>query len=585
MKLDPITLSMVQNQLDHISVSMGQAMTRTAHSPIFNQSHDFSCFLTSADGELISQADGIPIHTGGGDLIVKAILEQASGSIEPGDVFLSSDPYVAGGNHLPDWVVSRPVFVAERMVAFVCNRAHQSDIGGGAAGTYNPAATEIFHEGLRLPVMKLQRRHQLSRDLWNLLLLNSRCPELLEGDLLAMLGSTEVGARAISRLVDELGVGTYFAYVAGVLDHAETRMRQAISALPDGVYQATETSDNDCFSETIIKYQVTITVSGDHMVVDFSGTDAQIRGFKNSSFSNTRSSVYVAVASFLDTSIPRNAGTYRPIEVRAPLGSVLHPRPPAPMTMCTVLPAHEIIQACWMALTQADPSRACAGWGKVCHWNMSGENPDGSTYVMYHWGALPAGGAVDGRDGFEQIGPLNSLGNLVVPNCETYEQLYPVNFIRHEQRKNAAGAGKFRGGTGVDYEVEVEANAEYAYRGEGQRTPSGFGADGGDYGRAGAVEVVFANGEQFHPPQFGVGSHGPLRLRISSPAGGGLGDPLERPVEQVLADVLDEVLSPAAAERSYAVALCANGTSVDQTRTAELRQQRKRSRGDGESNS
>ena len=148
---DPITVALVQNRLDHIALHMGWVMMRTSRSPIFNQSHDFSCYLTTGDGLLISQADGIPIHTGGGGFAVRAILNGFTGRIGPDDVFLLNDPYVAGGNHLPDWVIARPVFAGSILVAFACNRAHQSDIGGGAAGTYNAKATEIFHEGIRLP--------------------------------------------------------------------------------------------------------------------------------------------------------------------------------------------------------------------------------------------------------------------------------------------------------------------------------------------------------------------------------------------------------------------------------------------------
>ncbi len=150
---DPVTLALVQNRLDYISRQMGWVMTRTARSTIFNQSHDFSCFVADVDGTLVSQADGIPIHTGGGGFAVRALLKAFTGRIDEGDVFLLNDPYVAGGNHLPDWVIARPVHAGGRIVAFACNRAHQSDIGGGAAGTYNPAATEIFHEGIRLPLL------------------------------------------------------------------------------------------------------------------------------------------------------------------------------------------------------------------------------------------------------------------------------------------------------------------------------------------------------------------------------------------------------------------------------------------------
>src|SRR5262245_23059182 len=194
MTLDPIALALVQNRLDHISRQMGWVMTRTARSPIFNQSHDFSCFLTDARGTLISQADGIPIHTGGGGFAVRALLQAWGDDIHPEDAFLLNDPYAAGGNHLPDWVIARPVFVEGTLAAFACNRAHQSDIGGGAAGTYNAEATEIYHEGIRLPALKLVERGKLRQDLWALLKLNSRTPELLDGDVRAMMGSTQIGA-------------------------------------------------------------------------------------------------------------------------------------------------------------------------------------------------------------------------------------------------------------------------------------------------------------------------------------------------------------------------------------------------------
>ena len=192
---DPIALALLQKQLDHIARQMGWVMTRTARSPIFSQSHDFSCFIGDARGNVVSQADGLPIHTGGGRFAIQAVLKACDGEIADGDVYILSDPYEAGGNHLPDWTIIRPVFVGGRLTAFCCNRAHQSDIGGGAAGTYNAAATEIFHEGIRLPVLRLIEGGKLRRDLWHLLLLNSRCPDLLDGDLRAMVGSTEIGAK------------------------------------------------------------------------------------------------------------------------------------------------------------------------------------------------------------------------------------------------------------------------------------------------------------------------------------------------------------------------------------------------------
>ena len=424
---DPVILALMQNRLDQISKHMGWVMTRTARSPIFSQSHDFSCFITDPEGTLVANADGIPIHTGGGGFAVRALLRDFAGRIHPNDVFILSDPYVAGGNHLPDWVIARPIFVepGAQLAGFCCNRAHQSDIGGGLAGTYNPEATEIWHEGIRLPVLKLVDRGTVRDDLWKLLLINSRTADLLDGDLRAMLGSTEVGAQRVTALVDELGIESYFDHLAGVLDHADARMREAVRALPDGVYLGEDHTDNDCFEKIDVAVRVAMTVTGDALTLDFSGSDPQIRGFKNSSLANTYSAAYLALSSFFDTAIPRNEGTYRCVKVIAPEGSIVNARPPAPMTMNTVFVAHEIVHAVWRALAKACPERACAGWAKTTHNHITARNPDGSSWVMYQWHAMGTPGATAERDGFPQMGHLISLGGLDLPNLEFHEQIYP----------------------------------------------------------------------------------------------------------------------------------------------------------------
>ena len=189
---------------------------------------------------------------------------------------------MAGGNHLPDWTLIRPVFVEGQMVGFCSNRAHQSDIGGGAAGTYNARATEIFHEGIRLPVLKLIEKGQMRDDLWRLLLLNSRCPELLEGDLGAMIGSTRIGAQRLADVIRQLGMERGNAYLDAILDYGERSMRKAISELPNGVWRASDFSDTDCFKLVDIETRVKLTIEDDLMTFDFTRTSPQIRGFKNS---------------------------------------------------------------------------------------------------------------------------------------------------------------------------------------------------------------------------------------------------------------------------------------------------------------
>ncbi len=570
---DPVILALMQNRLDQVSRHMGWVMTRTARSPIFSQSHDFSCFITDPDGTLVANADGIPIHTGGGGFAVRALLRDFAGRIEPDDVFLLSDPYVAGGNHLPDWVIARPIFVGApaRLAGFCCNRAHQSDIGGGLAGTYNPEATEIWQEGIRLPVLKLVERGEVRDDLWKLLLINSRTADLLDGDLRAMLGATRVGEQRVAELAGELGLDSYFEHLAGVLDHADARMREAVAALPDGVYRGEDHTDNDCFEKVDVAVRVTMTVAGDRLTLDFSDSDPQMRGFKNSSLANTYSAAFLALSSFFDTDIPRNEGTYRCIEVIAPEGSIVNARPPAPMTMNTVFVAHEITHAVWRALAQACPQRACAGWSKTTHNHITGQNPDGSSWVMYQWHAMGTPGATAERDGFVQMGHLISLGGLDLPNLEFHEQLFPVRYRRWEMRPDSAGPGYRRGGTGVRYETDVLVPCTWSFRAEGLDTPSGYGVEGGSAGAVGEQRIEPEAEPAFIPPKYGVRRLSPARIVADTPGGGGFGDPFTRPPELVLRDVRDGVLSVAAAARDYGVELSADGRAVDNDATARRR--------------
>ena len=565
---DPVLIAILQRQLDHISLQMGTIMIRTARSPIFSQSHDFSCFLSNADGETIAQADGLPIHSGSGGFAVRAVLRDFAGRIEPEDVFILSDPYAAGGNHLPDWTLIRPVFVDGELIGFCSNRAHQSDIGGGAAGTYNAKATEIFHEGIRLPVLKLIEKGQLRDDLWRLLLLNSRCPDLLEGDLGAMIGSTRIGAQRLADIVGQLGVKKGNAYLDALLDYGERRMRQAISELPSGTWEGSDVSDTDCFKIVDVETRVKLTIDGDTMTFDFAGTSPQIRGFKNSGIANTHSAVYCALSAFLDPDIPHNEGTYRCVKIIAPEGTTVNALAPAPMTMNTVYPAIDIMNACWGALAQADPERACAGWGKSVFGISSGKKPSGGVFVLYHWHGSSGGGAVKGRDGFPTTSHQMTLGGMFIPNIETYEQSYPMRVHRYQMRSDTGGAGQYRGGTGVDYVVDVLAGGEHLLRGEGARKPTGAGVNGGQWGAKGSIKAFdLGSGEELACPPYGVEEVDPLHLVIEASAGGGWGHPHLRDPDAVLRDVRDGVVSRQSALQTYGVEISADGRSVASTET------------------
>lgn len=576
--IDPITLALFQNRLDYIARQMGWVMIRTARSPIFNQAHDFSCFVTDENGNLVSQADGIPIHTGGGGFAVRALLRAFGGDIADGDVFVLNDPYVAGGNHLPDWVIARPIFVESELVAFTCNRAHQSDIGGGAAGTYNSSATEIWHEGLRLPPLRLVEQGVTREDLWSLLILNSRMPHFMDGDLRAMCGSTEIGRELVVETMERFGLVEGRLCFSGVLDHGDIMLREALAQLPDGTYEGVSGFDDDCFEEMELKIAVKVTIEGEEATVDFTGTDGQIRGFKNSSLANTYSSVYSALSTFFDTSIPRNEGTFRSVTVIAPEGTIVNAQSPAPMTMCTLFPAQHIMHAIWQALGKADPDNACAGWGMCAFPLSSAEGYDGRMATTYHWGGSPGGGAVSGRDGFPQVSAMSAFGALIIPNAEMSEQLFPVRVHAQELRCDGAGAGMYRGGPGVRYVADVLLPSEFSFRGEGLRVPQAYGTNGGEAGTINSLRLTPVGEETFDAPTYGVRDFGPTRIELISGGGGGWGDPLDRDPEWVLRDVHDGFVGIEAAEGIYGVVLDPSGSGVDQQRTLSQREALRQSR-------
>ena len=576
---DPITLALFQNRLDYIARQMGWVMIRTARSPIFNQAHDFSCFVADEAGNLVSQADGIPIHTGGGGFAVRALLDAFGGDMSDGDVFVLNDPYVAGGNHLPDWVIARPVFNESELVAFTCNRAHQSDIGGGAAGTYNSAATEIWHEGLRLPPLRLVEAGETREDVWQLLILNSRTPHFMDGDLRAMCGSTEIGRELVVETLERFGLHEGRECFSGILDHGDRLLREAVAELPDGVYAGESGFDDDCFDDVDLKILVKITVDGDGMTIDFTGTDDQIRGFKNSSLANTYSSVYSALSTFFDTSIPRNEGTFRGVTVIAPRGTLVNARPPAPMTMCTLYPAQQIVHAIWQALSKADPGRACAGWGMCAFPLSSAIGRDGRMATAYHWGGSPGGGAVPGRDGFSQVSAMSAFGALIIPNAEMSEQLFPVQVHRQELRRDGAGAGEYRGGPGVHYVADVLAPSEFSFRGECLEVPRAYGVNGGGVGKVNSLRLVPNGKPAFLGPHYGIRRFEPIRVELTSGGGGGCGDPLDRDPDCVLRDICDEVVSVEAARDTYGVVLDASDGCVDVERTVCLRRSLREARG------
>jgi N-methylhydantoinase B len=406
---DRITVSVIQHRLEAIVQEMGEAMLRTAYSQILNSSRDFSTAMFDGQGRLAAQAEHVPIHVGALPWAVQSVAEYFAGRIRPGDLFLLNDPY-HGNNHLPDLTVLLPVFAEERLVFWSINRAHQHDIGGATHGTYNPGATEIWQEGVRIPPLKLYDAGALRDDVLETVALNVRHPRDFKGDLNAMIGSTRVGERRIRRLIEEYGLPTVLAAVSEILDGSERQARACIRQWKDGVFRGESVLDDDGHGIEDIAIRATVTKKGDSLVVDLTESRDQVIGFVNSSYPNTISAVHMALAYLIDPRTPKNEGTFRPVTVKARQGSVVWPFPPAPVTLATNHCAQEIAEAVIKALAKSCPERVLAGWSRRFRIAISGVNPRTKRPFIHSSTRGAAAGLRPQRPQQGQAAPLQSCG-------------------------------------------------------------------------------------------------------------------------------------------------------------------------------
>ena len=527
---DRITVSVIQHRLEAIVQEMGEAMLRTAYSQILNSSRDFSTAVFDGQGRLAAQAEHVPIHVGALPWAVQSVAEYFAGRIRPGDLFLLNDPY-HGNNHLPDLTVLLPVFAEGQLVFWSINRAHQHDIGGATHGGYNPGATEIWHEGVRIPPLKLYDAGTLRDDVLETVALNVRHPRDFKGDLNAMIGSTRMGERRILRLIEEYGLPTVLAAVGEVLDGAERQARACIREWKDGVFKGESVLDDDGHGIEDIAIRATVTKKGDSLVVDLSDSHEQVIGFVNSSYPNTISAVHMALAYLIDPRTPKNEGTFRPVTVKARQGTVVWPYPPAPVTLATNHCAQEIAEAVIKALARSCPDRVLAGWSRRFRIAISGVNPRTRRPFIWHlFHARGGGGACAAGDGWETAGEGQAAGGIKFGSVEVAETRFPLFFARHEFRPDSAGDGQHRGGVGSLLTLRVETTAEGRANtaGDGVRYPS-YGILGGRDGRPHRYRVI-AKGKTrvLKTKEVGVPVLPGATFLVESAGGGGYGDPRRR---------------------------------------------------------
>jgi N-methylhydantoinase B len=551
-RVDPVTLQVLVSRLSGIVQEMQQNIFRTGYSTIVRESHDASCMLMDADGEVIGEHAVLPLHVGCMPAVVRAIVAAFGDDMHPGDAFITNHPYVSGVPHAMDMAVIAPVFHGDRLIAFSGSIAHKSDLGGVIPGTGYAQARELFQEGIQYPPVRLMSRGVMDHDIEAILRANSRTPDLIMGDIRGQIGVARLGERRLADTVEKYGLETVLDVFADVHRVSEERLRAALRMWPDGVHEAESFVDTDGIDlNRRVRYHVRVEKRGDRIHFDFSGSDDQVAGPINIQPALARSCLYYAIVGFVDPTLPNNAGVARVVETTFRPGSVLAARYPAPHNTY-MASAIALTEAALQAMSGFVPERRHAGNGGVGANSITGRRADGSTFVQYEL----IGSAYGGRakaDGASAIDVLLSNGRTAP--IEILESEYPTRVERFELIRDSAGAGKFRGGIAPRRVYRMlSAQAQWTLRGGRHEVPA-FGIDGGRQGRVGvAIRRTPAGEETRLPSRFsGVRLDANDVAILEKAGGGGFGDPRERPFDAVLADVLDGYVSRDAAVADYGV--------------------------------
>jgi N-methylhydantoinase B len=572
---DLIALSVISHKLDSVAQEMGVTMRKSSHSPIFAEANDFACSVTDWKGEQIAQLAGIPIIGAAGGFGPQEVMRDFKPEqIEDGDIFLMNDAYRLG-NHLPEMTVVVPVYIRGELLFFTVARAHHHDVGGPTPGSLNARHNSIYAEGIRIPPVKLFERGKLNEALMEVIKLNVRDPDVLWSDLMAEIGACNVGKKRLIEAMEKKYTNEEIKKVVeGVLTSAERQCRDVIRTVPDGRYYGEFGMDNDGINNEPVTFRVTITVEDEDIVVDYTGTDPQAEGSKNCTMATTYSGTHVAVLWALSGVLPRNSGSFRPVKIIAPEGTLVNPRPPAAVGMCTLPPACAMMSAVLKAFGEAAPERVPAGFFSVFTAGYGGIDPrTQKLFIGWCFGALGGGGGYPHRDGDSFVAPISNYNGILVPNIETDEMNFPIKTLKHEYIIDTGGAGKFRGGNGVDYTIEFRDVApDVSVFGDGAVIPA-YGLNGGKPGslnegylnRGREEEKQLSSNEGWNRAKSGD------TITVLSAGGGGWGDSLDRDPAAVWDDIRNEMVTIARAREWYGVVIA--NDAVDETATERLRKE------------
>lgn len=555
-RVDAVTVEIVGNLLLSIEEEMGVALIKSAYSTNIKERRDISTAVFDPEGNMVAQAEHVAMHLGSLLGIIKEVYKKHNiEDIKPGDMFMGNDPYNGGGTHLPDITVAQPVFVEGKLIGWVANLAHHSDVGGKVAGSTSGDAVSIFQEGLKIPLVKLCENDTVNEDIVSFLMANSRIPGERYGDLQAQVASDRVGAKRLAEAYSRYG-DLLVDSMHELQNYAERRLRAGIAALPDGVYEFTDYMDDAGTGHPKpIKIQVKITIEGDRMHLDFAGTDSQVNGPNNVTKNGLSATVFYALKALIDPGIPSNDGIYRAFTVEAEPGTIINAVNPAPVgaRIDTCMRVADVI---FGALGPAVPDRALAGCNSSCTSAIfSGMDPNDPEHFYVYLETIAGGsGAQKQNDGLSGVQVhMTNTSNLPI---EALEMEFPLLVVhKYGLIENSGGAGEYRGGLGIERIFEaMYDNINYTGLGDRQLFKP-WGLYGGLEGAGGEYFITRTDGtiERLGSKCTDVPLHKGDIVTVHTPGAGGYGDPKKRKPEAVLSDVIEHKVSIEQAEILYGV--------------------------------
>ena len=570
--IDPVTLAVIQSGLIQVCNEMDLAFVRAAFSPVISEALDRSDGIYHKDtGDLIAQGDlGLPVFVGTMQFGTQELIARVK-DVRPGDVFIANDPYL-GGTHLMDVRFYRPFFHRGALYCWLANTGHWPDTGGAVPGGFSANATEVEQEGLRLPPVRLYREGVMNEEILSIILSNIRIADQRIGDIKAQASALLVGEKRLDALLMRYGAETVDACIVELRARAAQQMRARIATIPDGTYRGAARIDSDGVVDRPLHIAMRIEKQGTDLHFDMSGSSPPCLGPMNSVIATTRSSIYLAIKHIFPE-VPINAGTFEPLHITDPVGTFLYAEYPRPVSGCAAEVSQRIAEAVFDALAPAIPDLLFAApAGTSGNFALGGTDPQkGRAYVMY---VISGGGYGGSTAGDGLTNGCSTIGISKTTPIEVMEQRYPVLFEEYSLHEGSGGAGEHRGGFGVNYRVTIRRGTAQAsmVMDHGREGPNG--ALGGAKG--GANKVVIRRGEEdYVPPHLskdqGIKLEAGDSVRVSTPGGGGFGDPFARDPALVARDVRRGYYTAEAAQALFGVVLADGSAEVDAAATAARR--------------